>query len=96
MWNRPWSLKEGFLIGGGLIIAGLMLELSIGPVSWDAFIWPANFWVLIGFLLLNIVIYSIRKRIYAFSFIASYKAAIPCLCRSAHYHHGAYTPNCEW
>ena len=37
MWNRPWSLKEGFLIGGGLIIAGLMLELSIGPVSWDAF-----------------------------------------------------------
>ena len=79
MWNRPWSLKEGFLIGGGLIIAGLMLELSIGPVSWDAFIWPANFWVLIGFLLLNIVIYSIRKRIYAFSFIASYKAAIPTL-----------------
>ena len=24
-------MKEGFLIGGGLIIAGLMLELSVGP-----------------------------------------------------------------
>ena len=30
-------MKEGFLIGGGLIIAGLMLELSSGPVDWDAF-----------------------------------------------------------
>ena len=35
-------MKEGFLIGGGLIFAGLMLELSVGPVNWDAFRWPVN------------------------------------------------------
>lgn len=79
MWNRPWNLKEGFLIGGGLIIVGLILELSIGPVSWDIFVWPANCWVLVGFLLLNIGIYSLRKRIYAFNFLGSFKAAIPSL-----------------
>jgi len=28
---------EGLLIGGGLIVSGLMLELSVGPVDWDAF-----------------------------------------------------------
>ncbi len=25
MWTKPWTFKEGFLIGGGLIFAGLML-----------------------------------------------------------------------
>ena len=30
------AMKEGFLIGGGLIFAGLTLQLSIGPVLWDA------------------------------------------------------------
>ena len=23
MWNKPWTFKEGFLIGGGLIFVGL-------------------------------------------------------------------------
>ena len=26
MWTKPWTFKEGFLIGGGLIFAGLMFE----------------------------------------------------------------------
>ena len=43
MWNKPWTFKEGFLIGGGLIFAGLMLELSVGPVAWDAFAWPVKY-----------------------------------------------------
>ena len=42
MWTKPWTFKEGFLVGGGLIFAGLMLELSVGPVVWDAFAWPTN------------------------------------------------------
>ena len=50
MWTKPWNMKEGFLIGGGLIFAGLMLELSVGPVAWDAFAWPANGIVLAGFM----------------------------------------------
>ncbi len=43
-------MKEGFLIGGGLIFVGLMLELSVGPVVWEAFAWPVNGIVLAGFL----------------------------------------------
>ena len=45
-------MKEGFLIGGGLIFAGLMLELSVGPVVWDAFAWPVNGIVLAGFFVM--------------------------------------------
>ena len=42
MWTKPYGMKEGFLLGGGLVFAGLMLELTVGQVVWDAFSWPAN------------------------------------------------------
>jgi hypothetical protein len=79
MWNKPWTMKEGFLIGGGLIVAGLALELSVGPVVWDAFSWPANGIVLAGFLLLIAVLFLLRKRVYAFRFVCTYQAAIPAM-----------------
>ena len=79
MWTKPYSMREGFLIGGGLVVAGLMLELSVGPVVWDAFRWPVNGIVLAGFLMLIIIIFLLRKRVYAFQFIGTNKAAIPAL-----------------
>ena len=72
-------MKEGFLIGGGLILAGLMLELSVGPVDWDAFRWPVNGIVLAGFLALITIIFLLRKKVYGFQFIGTYKAVIPAL-----------------
>ena len=79
MWTKPYGIKEGFLIGGGLILAGLMLELSVGPVNWDAFRWPVNGIVLAGFLTIIAIIFLLRKRVYGFQFIGTYKAAIPTL-----------------
>ena len=79
MWTKPYDMKEGFLIGGGLIFAGLMLELSVGPVDWDAFRWPVNGVVLAGFLALIAILFLLRKRVYGFQFIGTYKAAIPAL-----------------
>ena len=79
MWNKPWTFKEGFLIGGGLIFAGLALELSVGPVVWEAFAWPANGIVLAGFLALIALIFILRKKLYAFQFVSTYQAAIPAL-----------------
>ena len=79
MWTKPYGMKEGFLIGGGLIIAGLLLELSVGPVVWYAFRWPVNGIVLAGFLVLITIIFLLRKKVYGFQFIGTYKAAIPAL-----------------
>ena len=79
MWTKPYGMKEGLLIGGGLIVAGLMLELSVGPVDWDAFRWPVNGIVLAGFLALIAIMFFLRKRVYGFQFIGTYKAAIPAL-----------------
>ena len=79
MWNKPWTMSEGFLIGGGLIIAGLALQLSVGPVVWEAFAWPANGIVLAVFLALIALIFILRKKVYAFQFIGTYQAAIPAM-----------------
>ena len=79
MWTKPWNMKEGFLIGGGLILAGLMLELSVGPVKWDAFAWPANGIVLAVFLAIIDYLFLLRKKVYAFQFIGTYHAAIPAM-----------------
>ena len=59
-------MKEGFLIGGSLVFAGLMLELSVGPVVWDAFAWPLNGIVLAGFLVLLTAMVCLRNKVYAF------------------------------
>ena len=79
MWAKPYSMKEGFLIGGCLVLAGLMLELSVGPVVWENIRWPVNGIVLAGFLSIIAIVYLLRKRVYGFQFISTYKAAIPAL-----------------
>ena len=79
MWNKPWSMKEGFLIGGGLIIAGLALELSVGQVKWETFAWPVNGYVFGSFLILVATVFLLRKKVYAFQFIGTYQAAIPAM-----------------
>ena len=80
MWNKPWTFKEGFLIGGGLIVAGLLLELTAGPVVWDAFAWPANGLVLAGFVFIIVAMHLLRRKVYAFRFLTTYQAAIPAMC----------------
>ena len=79
MWNKPWTMKEGFLMGGGLVFAGLMLELSVGPVVWDAFAWPLNGIVLAGFLVLLTAMVCLRNKVYAFKWMTTYQAAIPAM-----------------
>lgn len=79
MWLKPWTLKEGCLIVAGLIIAGLMLELSVGPVVWDVFSWPVNAVVLAGFLVIIALMHLLRRHVYAFSFMSTYAAAIPAI-----------------
>ena len=72
-------MKEGFLIGGAFIFAGLVLETSVGPVVWDAFRWPVNGIVLLAFLSVIVLFFLLRKKVYGFQFIGTYGAAISAL-----------------
>ena len=80
IWNKPWNLAEGFAIGAGVICVGLMLELSVGPMNWDAFAWPTNIISLSVLLGVVTLIHLLRKHVYAFRFLSTYAAAIPTLC----------------
>ncbi len=83
MWTKPWSYREGSAIALGLIIVGLMLQYSVGPLEWKIFMWPANLIVLAVFVLFVIVTYALRKRVYAFRFMMSVQAAVPALATAA-------------
>ena len=79
MYTKHWTMKVGFLIGGVLILAGLMLQLCVGPVVWEAFAWPVNGVVLAGFVTIIAFIFLLRKQVHLFHFIGTNKAAIPTL-----------------
>ena len=32
MFNKFWKMKEGFAFGAGLIVVGLALQFSVGPI----------------------------------------------------------------
>ena len=57
-------MKEGFLIGGAIVIIGLVLELSIGSVVWESFAWPVNGIVLGSFFVLIALVYRLRAKGY--------------------------------
>ena len=79
MWNRPWKIKEGFAIGIGLMLVGMVLQLTVGSVAWSAFAWPTNGIVMAAFLAVIALIYALRKRVYAMQFLGTNHAAIPAM-----------------
>ena len=79
MRTKLWTMKEGFLIGGCLILIGLVLQVSVGPVAWGAFAWPVNGIVLAGFLAVLTVMAYLRKKVYVFQWMTTYTAAIPAM-----------------
>lgn len=83
MWIKPWSFKEGFTIGAGLLITGFLLQCSIGPLAWSHFKFPLNIIILVLLLVAITCCYLFRNQIYAFKFLTSGSAAIPSLFYTA-------------
>ena len=83
MWTKPWNMKEGFLIGGGLLLVGLLLQVALGPIDWSLPAWPVNLILLI--LLLAVIggMYALRRKVYAFEWMMHSGAAVPCLVYAA-------------
>lgn len=79
MWNKPWSMKEGFAISIGMMVTGLLLQFSMGTVEWSLLSWPANFVVLVAFVVGAIMLYAMRSKVYALKFLATMYCAVPAL-----------------
>lgn len=83
MWNKPYTLKEGTAIVAGLLVTGGLLQVTLGPLEWGLFAWPANFITLVLFVFLLIVAYLLRKRSYFCLFMSTMQAAIPAIAAAA-------------
>lgn len=83
MWNKPYTLKEGTAIVAGLWVTGGLLQVTLGPLEWGLFAWPANFITLILFVFLLIVAFLLRKRSYFCLFMSTMQAAIPAIAAAA-------------
>ena len=83
MWTKPWNMKEGFLIGGGLLLVGALLQLTLGPIDWSLPAWPVNLILLILLLAAVGGMYALRRKVYAFEWMMHSGAAVPCLVYAA-------------
>ena len=83
MWVKPWNMKEGFLIGGGLLVVGLLLQITLGPIDWSLLAWPVNLVLLVLVLAAVGILYALRRKVYAFEWMMHTGAAVPCLIFAA-------------
>ena len=83
MWKKPWTMKEGFAIGGAIIFAGVLLQLATGYIVWEAFAWPVNVIILAAFLLAITVVFLVRRDSYLIHYLTTHRAAIPALIYAA-------------
>lgn len=79
MWKRPWKMVEGFSIGAGLVIVGLLLQFSAGPIAWSNLSYPVNIIILACYLLAMALVFALRNKVYSFKFLSSYASAVPAL-----------------
>lgn len=79
MWNKTWTMKEGFIIGGAFIAVGLLLEWLSGPVDWTVLRWPVNGIAMGVFVVLLVGLYLCRRRSAFIRSMMTLQAAVPAL-----------------
>ena len=79
MWSKPWSYKEGLIIGAGLLVIGALLQITVGGINWNLFAWPVNLIVLSVYIIVLIAMHLLRKRVYLFGWLSHYSAAVSSL-----------------
>ena len=79
MWSKPWSYKEGLLIGMGLLVTGFLLQVTVGAINWNLFAYPVNVIVLIVYIIGLACMHLLRKRVYLFGWLSHYSAAVSSL-----------------
>lgn len=76
-------MKEGFAFGAGLIVVGLALQFSVGPIHWSDFAFPLNGIFLFLFLCSLGLVYVLRHKVRFFGFFHRVEAAVPILLYAA-------------
>lgn len=70
----------GFLLGGGILAAGILLQACAGPFPWERLAFPRNLILLALFLLLLVLLLAFRSRLRFVAWMLRLEAAVPALC----------------
>lgn len=76
MFQKPWTYREGIIIGVGLAIVGFLLQLSVGTINWSLFAFPLNIIALAAVLTAVVALVFFGNRYYAVKYLTSGKAAV--------------------
>lgn len=79
MWSKPWSYKEGAMIGAGLLVIGILLQITVGGIDWSRFAFPVNVIVLVVYIICLTAMHLLRKIVYLFGWLSHYSAAVSAL-----------------
>ncbi len=79
MPTKPYSYKEGFLLGGGLVLLGLAMQFTVSPLDWNFFHAPRNYVTLAVLVLLIAILHILRKESRIAHFLGTLQAAVPSL-----------------
>lgn len=64
-------------------MVGVLLQLSAGPVMWQALSFPVNLGLLVVLLVLILLLHLLEHKVYAFGFLRTFIAAVPALVIAA-------------
>lgn len=79
MWQKPWRWGEGVCVCVGLMLTGMVLQLTIGGVDWQQLGSPVNVIVALAYVIAICLSYALRKKIYFVRWTTSRYAAVSCL-----------------
>lgn len=74
MWNKPWRYAEGWAIGAGLLVTGLILQLATGNVDAAFFRYPVNLLFGGAYLVLLLLLHLLSRRSAALRWFAGLEA----------------------
>ena len=77
--KNPWTYREGIVIGAGLAVVGILLQLSVGAIDWALFAFPFNIIALAVVLALVVALVFFGNRSNAIRYLTSGKAAVVSL-----------------
>ena len=81
--SKVWGMTVGSVVCCGMIIVGMLLQLTVGPVRWDTMAWPVNGIVLAVLMLCIVVMHLMRGRVRLFQWMATLQAGIPAMVACA-------------
>ena len=77
--TKPRQIKDGFIIGCCLILAGALIQFTAGPVNWRFFTWPVNLITVSFLFLLSVIIFALRDKVRPFYYLGTLHAAVPVM-----------------